>query len=383
MKRIAHYVGFSRNYGDLAIQYSMMELLKDAWGKRNGNMLSREELEFFPIDLKAGKVINKDSVEFINNNCDLFVLGGGGLIMPGDGFQTASGWQFNITKDALNAIDIPIIGYALGYNIFPYDKPLPSNAVKHIQNTVNKCTMFSCRDDGSAQELENMGVKNVRVVPDPAMFCPYKSLKLPLLDRYKIRIGFSWAGDREKNRFGGATTYEQLLPIVRRLKTFVDDTDGIVTYIPHVERYDMEVIKTLELELKDRFFDISKYIPWMWPEHYLYAPYFVGLYKKMDIVVGMRGHSNIIPVGLGIPTIALGKHSKNKYFADMMGIPTINDGDDAKLLDLLYDMKANGVSSPTTKKVEQLKRKLSAFNKDVLNADSGRFFKPNSNLLGS
>jgi polysaccharide pyruvyl transferase WcaK-like protein len=39
----------------------------------------------------------------------------------------------------------------------------------------------------------------------------------------------------------------------------------------------------------------------------------------MDLVVGMRGHSNIVPFGLGTPVVGLGSHNKNRFFLAQIG----------------------------------------------------------------
>ena len=41
----------------------------------------------------------------------------------------------------------------------------------------------------------------------------------------------------------------------------------------------------------------------------------------MDLVLGMRGHANIIPFGQEVPFIALGSHDKNRFFLEQIGNP--------------------------------------------------------------
>ena len=44
--------------------------------------------------------------------------------------------------------------------------------------------------------------------------------------------------------------------------------------------------------------------------------FIINKYKRMDIVIGMRGHSQMIPFGCGIPILSLISHNKLKYFLD-------------------------------------------------------------------
>ncbi len=40
----------------------------------------------------------------------------------------------------------------------------------------------------------------------------------------------------------------------------------------------------------------------------------------MDVVLGMRGHANIIPFGQNTPFIGLGAHNKVKWFLEEVGL---------------------------------------------------------------
>ena len=48
-------------------------------------------------------------------------------------------------------------------------------------------------------------------------------------------------------------------------------------------------------------------------------PLFADIYRQMDLVIGMRGHSNIVPFGLGTPVVGLGSHNKNRFFLAQIG----------------------------------------------------------------
>ena len=39
----------------------------------------------------------------------------------------------------------------------------------------------------------------------------------------------------------------------------------------------------------------------------------------MNVVIGMRGHSNIISFGMGTPFISMGSHNKNRFFTKEIG----------------------------------------------------------------
>ena len=43
---------------------------------------------------------------------------------------------------------------------------------------------------------------------------------------------------------------------------------------------------------------------------------FVDIYRQMDLVIGMRGHANIIPFGQNTPCIGIGEHNKVLWFLE-------------------------------------------------------------------
>ena len=51
---------------------------------------------------------------------------------------------------------------------------------------------------------------------------------------------------------------------------------------------------------------------------------------EIDLVIGMRGHSQMIPFGVGCKILTLGTHNKMKYFLDDISSP-----------DLLIDLNEN------------------------------------------
>jgi len=50
---------------------------------------------------------------------------------------------------------------------------------------------------------------------------------------------------------------------------------------------------------------------------------FANLYNSMDMSFGMRGHSHILPYGLGVPTVVLGGHYKSTQFATDYSVPVV------------------------------------------------------------
>ncbi len=316
MKTIFHYNAASRNYGDMAVTHGIRSSL---------SAISKESLNFISIDLKAGNALTLDDVKYMNMFGHALIIGGGGLIMRGDGFVTESGWQFNIDIEFLKYINIPIIIYAIGLNRFPYDDiGLPEKAFDHLRMTMNKAKLISVRNSGTIKFLKDILVfKKIDIIPDPAMFVERFDLSLPFPNDDYL-IGINWAGDRIKQRYQNMNKFDDLQKIAKACKRFLEFKDGgKVVWIPHVATYDLTDIFFFRDILKDAFFDISELYPHLYPEQYFYVPQILGIYKRMNMVIAMRGHGNIFSFGQLTRCIAYGDHKKVEFFSKEVNAPCL------------------------------------------------------------
>tara|TARA_Y100000310_G_C20618860_1_gene782160 strand:+ start:265 stop:1320 length:1056 start_codon:yes stop_codon:yes gene_type:complete len=290
--------------------------------------LSPHELEFITINSKDPEesIITSDKIWEMNNYGDMLLVGGGGMFMAGDGYKTVSDWQFNISKHGLSELRIPLVVYALGWNVFPYDKTgLTSFAIGHIKETYKTASLFSVRNLGSHIELQNRGIPSVRCIPDPGYFCIPSDIKLPGIYRDTYCVGICWPGDRPELRTQGTVdTKTQIAKFCHQINEFLFlKSNSKVVYIPHVAKYDLdpEIIQTFQEELGDKFYNVAKELPFLYPEKLEYVSVIAGIYKQMDVAIGMRGHGCMIPYGLGVPVVAYGEHNKVKFFAGDTGSP--------------------------------------------------------------
>ncbi|KKN90093.1 hypothetical protein LCGC14_0232060 [marine sediment metagenome] len=357
MKRIFHLVGFGRNFGDMAIQLSMMDMLQKK---------SKEALQFIPIDLKTNTPIDRDLVEYINEVGDMLLVGGGGMIMKGDGFDTLSGWQFNISLEDLKLLQVPLVIYGIGYNDFQLEE-LSSRVNSHLMATLWKSSLFSVRDEGTRQQLLKRGLDIRDVIPDPAMFCPSHPVTLPNITQDSFCIGLNLAGDRLDQRFPPMGDYFAVIEkLCSSLSVFSrSKSDVRLFYIPHIDIYDHKLWKVVKSRFDGRCQSIADIFPNMFPESLARVPMLAGIYQRMDIVVGMRGHSNIIPFGQGTPVVGFGSHDKNKFFAQQAGTKVVGNDCDG-LLECLseeLDCVKRAVNVDT---LDDLWIKIDRFNEKVI-----------------
>lgn len=318
MIRIAHVGGWGRNYGDLALQSGQMRVLRED---------APEALDFFPIHCQQ-TWFHEDLIEMINETCDLLMLGGGGMIFHRPEDSSRSGWQFNIALEDLEKIRIPLAVYAIGYNPFHFDelKLLPQ-AMAHLAETQKKASVFSVRNQGTWQALRKGGLEGGRidVIPDPGMYVEPHRLKLPGAEEAEIRIGLNWAGDRPHFRFGEPWHDSRAALIDALCDAFLLLTRRYpqlrVYFIPHLEnRIDSDVWEEFSSRLGEIIVNLEDDVARIYPPSLAQSCFLADTYRQMDVSIGMRGHANIIPFGMGTPVIGLGSHDKVGFFLSEVGL---------------------------------------------------------------
>ncbi len=317
MKRIYHLGGWHRNYGDFALQVGEMQMLQAA---------SDEPLEFVPINCQTTR-FHRDLIDMINEDGDLLLVGGGGMVFHRPEDDSQSGWQFNISFEGLDRLTLPLVVYGIGFNKFYFDdrgfKPQMND---HLKATQAKAALFSVRNQGTFDELVARGLsaEHMEIIPDPGMFAPAAPVTLPGIAAEEFKLGLNWAGDRNSYRFPEPweetrlKVVDALSAAIRRL--LERQGGGRVVFIPHLsENIDSDVAPLFKERLGETFYNVEEELPYLYPASQVQVPLFTGLYKQMNLVVGMRGHSNIVPFGLGTPVVGLGSHNKNRFFLTQIG----------------------------------------------------------------
>ena len=103
MKKIYHVGGWHRNYGDFALQLGEMRMLRAA---------SQEPLEFIPVNCQTTR-FHRDLINLINDDGDLLLVGGGGMVFHRPEDDSQSGWQFNISLEDLERLSVPMVVYGM------------------------------------------------------------------------------------------------------------------------------------------------------------------------------------------------------------------------------------------------------------------------------
>jgi hypothetical protein len=318
MKTVYVVGGFGRNYGDLVLQESLFGRLR---------RFASGPINIVPIDCQATR-FHEGLVDLINETGSLLIVGGGGFIFHRPEDKSVSGWQFNISISLLKKLRVPLVVYGIGYNRFFFDdRGFKKELTPHLQQTQLHAELFSTRDAGSRSELVRLGLSenDIEVIPDPAIFSQaITPSDLPILTKSALKIGLNWAGDRNYYRFPEpwVEAREKEIGIISgALRIFAEKNDAVFYWIPHLAGVDAEVEHKFRSRLGDLLVNIEEEMAWLYPPSLINARFLTGVYGQMDLVLGMRGHANIIPFGQEVPFIALGSHDKNRFFLEQIGNP--------------------------------------------------------------
>ncbi len=287
---ITNFKGWGNNAGDIVLSKCVRDILR-----------KKLPLQF---NIKAvSEKVDKQTIEQINLS-DFLVIGGGGLLLPDTNPNTVSGWQWAINQELLNEIKVPIIVYAIGYNYFRGQEP-NEFFVQNLNLLLEKSDFFSLRNFGSIEKVNELTNKRFqdKIVYQP---CPTTLIRkfaknIPAKIRTK-NIAVNIAFDRPLLRFG--KDYETILTsIAKAIKDLEVKGYRIYNYT-HIT-----ADRKFEL-LLDRFNVNYRTVELQ----YLFPQEIYNLYNTMELVIGMRGHAQMIPYGLNTKILTLGTHDKMRWF---------------------------------------------------------------------
>ena len=81
-------------------------------------------------------------VKYINRTADAVVVGGGGLFLSDTNPNRESGWQWRISLDMLEQLEVPLIVFAVGYNRFYGQPDFEPPFSEHVARTIEKSVLL-------------------------------------------------------------------------------------------------------------------------------------------------------------------------------------------------------------------------------------------------
>ncbi|WP_170337023.1 polysaccharide pyruvyl transferase family protein [Ruegeria arenilitoris] len=288
-----------------------------------------------PFTLNDAKVANE--------NYDGIVIGGGGLLLRDQaGSDTSnSGWQWNSEIAAVEALRVPVYFFAVGYNRFRGQEDFDPVFAEHIAATLRASAFFGLRNHGSIAAVKSYVPTKLaericlQQCPTTVIWQLYPDARQVVETRPANKrpiLTLNTAFDRETLRFG-ETKVAALETIARSMKR-AEDKGWQIQLVAHKTK-DLEVAPYLvEKGVAFDTFDLTE------------AGYrdVIDYYTQPDLVVGMRGHAQMIPFGMRCPIFSIISHNKMRFFLDDIGHPEwghdIGDPQFSETLDAFIDQAA-------------------------------------------
>lgn len=318
------------------------------------DLLDSQDKPFDWKKIHAHSEVTNNTIKKINETNGL-IIGGGGLFLIDSKSKNThkSGWQWGVSAKDIKKIEVPISVFAVGYNRFRGQPEFPPYFVDSLNELVHKSSFFGLRNNGSIAAIKKYLSPELRekVVYQPCMTTVLKDI-YPTLTRAEPREGIiavNMAFDRPELRFGDdyEEKFRKLCISLRELSKSYS-----IEYVSHAIP-DEEFVRYLK-----------KYnVPFIKVKLYRCSGLRVlDYYKDVALTIGMRGHAQMIPFGLGNPILSLITHNKMRWFLEDNGIPEygveFSENDFAeKILDLSSHIMKNiqGVRSELNSRRQLLK----------------------------
>ena len=245
--------------------------------------------------------------------CDLFLLGGGGLLKDFGPDSTGLSKWLDILRLALT-LNVKTALFSIGVENIRFEK---SKAI--LTDVLNKVDLITVRDNSSKMILHDIGLtKDVTVTADPAVLlgnpqkhverCLDTSPRIVFCLRHWFSTGF-FIENPEIN--------EQLLDTISKTADYlIDQYSADISFIPlRTTSYDddrliaEEVVSRMKNKNKVQVIEKAPTVD-----------EFVLLLQNCNLVVGMRLHSLILAAASGVPFIGLSYMPKVENFMNEMNL---------------------------------------------------------------
>lgn len=265
-------------------------------------------------------------IENINQKYDYLLVGAGGLILPDTTPNENSCWQWNITKENIEAIKIPIYVISIGYNIFYHQKinmPHKKNNKfyswrlkkfnDNISALIKHSKYFSLRHNGDLSLLKQHIPEDLNTKLQ-FQFCPtieYTKSVITQNNMIKTQNDIVWAfeikEDRPNRRY--YNTKEE---------NFYNDVCEFIKYCaknkPNIK---LVILDTNHKNKRFKNFLNSKGIVLpIIKQHNLQDNQLIQNLMNIDRLYCMGGHSQMIGYSSGCDVRSIITHNKLKFFLE-------------------------------------------------------------------
>ena len=316
---VAFYVDPEGNFGDVMLPIAVRASLTSAIPNARWS------------SIHAHQVFDLERARWANENLDAIVIGGGGLFLPDTAPNGNSGWQWNVTDEALDELRIPIVVYTVGYNLFPGQSFFGDRFETSAKKLIEKAEFVGLRNHGSVDSVSH--VVGPALAPKIEFLPCVTTVYGPLTGRVRSEEGsramdgasrpiayLNIAFDRKDLRFGDG--YEAFVDELAAFINAVSDRVEVrcLTHAKTDERIAHDLRRSHGVRIRVEALQLME------PDAAL------DLLERAAVVVGMRGHAGMIPFGVGTPIVSIISHMKLRFFLDDIKHPEWGvDADDRQL----------------------------------------------------
>lgn len=274
--------------------------LRDLWN------VHQPEINWIGQPIYPYQVVTEDIVKKINRSKGL-VIGGGGLFLKDTHPNSISGWLWPCSVEMLNKIEVPVVVFAVGYNRFRGQEDFDPIFTENIREFAQKSIYLGLRNRGSIESLKQYlpDILHHKLIYQP---CPTTFLKslYPGVANYDEKEDFfvlNCAFDRSHLRFG----------------------QGIGKILSDIAITCKEISKHLPLKFYSHMQSDQAIFPFLqaYGVNYdlidlqnVHPQRIIEEYSRPRLVLGMRGHAQLIPFGCNTPIISIVSHNKMQWFLD-------------------------------------------------------------------
>lgn len=264
------------------------------------------------------KTVSSHDIKEINAR-NFVVIGGGGLFLCDTNPNQLSGWQWSCSMDRLKQIESPIIAFAIGYNRFRGQQDFAPIFTEHLNLFVEKAAFVGIRNHGSIEALKHYlrtEELKAKLIYQPCMTTLIAKIYPSFTDytRKEDFVAFNCAFDRQQLRSSDDAYLYSVARVALELSKMTK-----VKYYSHMEA-DKQALS---------YFDELK-VPYELVEMHDVKKMIID-YSRPRLVIGMRGHAQMIPFGCQTPILSIISHDKMQWFLDDIQHPDwgvdVNDRD--------------------------------------------------------
>lgn len=320
--RILHLASFSGNVGDNANHAGFRPWL-EAMVEQPVEWRELEIREFYWRE----RAFDGGFVDLANQH-DLLVIGGGNyfeLWVEDSG----TGTSIDIHPRDFGRIRTPIFFNALGVDAGQGVSEANAARFKAFMESLLASDQYlvTVRNDGATRTLAEFISPTIAdavgLLPDGGFFADFASSRTSYHEPGRTAVGINLARDMADVRFGngsGASGYDAFCDSIAQTIAMICGRQEVdVVLFPHIYS-DLAVLSDVVDRLPDRLRRTRLSV----------APYSVGSagaqrtfggYAACALIMGMRFHSNVCPIGMGIPTIGLNSYRQIELLYEELSFP--------------------------------------------------------------